>query len=283
MRDAFKNFILAVFSVLFLLGMGWLILHNVAASKPEPHPFPHPVLDALTKGPKPLQVSYRGDTTVAPPNTLEAFKAAPATSILWIDARPTGDGTWIALTQRDLPGDARQWVSYMHDKDVLAVDAGIGTTFAGKGFHLATLSQILTAFPDRMFVINFQDYKEGSKAQIVKTIKDAHAGERSLISSPEDGILRDLREAEPTWLFGTSKAQVTRLVMLSQLLLASSAPMRGDVFVVDPSIALTKLNDRVWAEVVRRNMRSVIAIDASPDAQVWRGRADAVLETRSHP
>jgi glycerophosphoryl diester phosphodiesterase len=281
MRDALKNLVLAVFSVLFLLGIGWLILTNVAYSKPEPRPFPHPVLDALIKGPKPLLISYRGDSTQAPPNTIDAFKAAPKTALLWVDARPTGEGTWIALTDRTLPGDERQWVSYMHDKDVLSVDAGAGTPLAGKGFRLATLAQVLTAFPDRMFVINLQDYKEGGADQIIKVIKDAHAGERALISSPEDGILRDLREAEPTWLFGTSRAQVTRLIMLSQLFLAASAPMRGDVFVLDPSIPLHRLNDRVWAEVERRRMRSVIAIDGADSslATQWKSRADAVVSS----
>lgn len=291
MREALKNFVLSVFGILFLLGIGWLILNNLALSKPEPRPFPHPFLDVLEKGPKPLLVTYRGDTTQAPPNTLEAFKAAPATSILWVDARPTGDGTWIALTEKTKPGDASQWVSYMHDSDVMASDAGFDFTpdggrtypFRGKGFHLVPLAEILKAFPDRLFVINLQDYKEGGAQQIIQTIKDAKAGERSLISSPEDGILRDLREAEPTWVFGTSRAQVTRLIMLSQLFLAASAPMRGDVFVLDPGIELHRLNDRAWAEVQRRKMKSVIAIEGAPKelADLWRSRADAVV-TSSH-
>jgi hypothetical protein len=160
-------------------------------------------------------------------------------------------------------------------------DGGKTFPFRGKGFRIATLSDVLRAFPDRMFVINLQDYKKGGAGQIIKTIKDAHAGERALISSPEDGILRDLREAEPTWVFGTSRAQVTRLIMLSQLFLTASAPMRGDVFVLDPGISLDRLNDRAWAEVQRRKMKSVIAIDGAPKdlADLWRSRADAVVET----
>ncbi len=209
--------------------------------------------------------------------------------MLWVDARPTGEGTWIALSEKTLPGDKRQWVSYMHEADVMKSDAGYDFTpdggktfpFRGKGFKLATLTQVLTAFPDRFFVINLQDYKEGGAGSIIKAIKDAKAGERALISSPEDGILRDLRDLEPTWLFGTSRAQVTRLIMLSQFFLAASAPMRGDVFVLDPAIALSRLNDRVWAEVQRRKMASVISIDGASKelAELWKTRADAVVET----
>jgi glycerophosphoryl diester phosphodiesterase len=289
MRDALKSFVLSVFGVLFLAGIGWLILNNVAASKPEPHPFPHPFLDALEKGPRPLAISYRGNTSVAPPNTIEAFKAAAPTSILWVDARPTGEGVWLAMTEKTLPGDRRQWVSYMHDADVMKADAGYEFTpdggktfpFRGKGFRFATLTEVLKAFPERMFVINFQDYKAGGMTQIIQLIKDAKAGERSLISSPEDGILRDLREAEPTWVFGTSRAQVTRLLMLSQLFLAGSAPIRGDVFVLDPEIPLHRLNDGAWAEVQRRKMKSVIAIDGAPKelGDLWRKRADAIVES----
>jgi glycerophosphoryl diester phosphodiesterase len=286
MKSAIMNFILALFAVLFLCGIGWLIVTNNAYSKPEPHPFPHPFLEALKAGPKPLVISYRGLATNAPPNSLEAFKAAAALGpnvILWIDARPTADGTWIAWSERALPENPRQWVQYMHDTDVEKSDAGFNISkdgtqfpFRGKGFHIAKLVDVLNAFPDRKFVINLQDYEDGGKEQIIKTIIAAKAGERSLIASPEDGILRDLRDAEPTWLFGTSRAQVTRLIMLSQLHLASSAPMRGDVFVLDPTLPLHKFNESSWAEVERRHMSSVIAIDEDVTGE-WRPKADAIV------
>jgi glycerophosphoryl diester phosphodiesterase len=287
MGQAIKNFTLSLFGILFFLGIGWILFTNHALSKPDPHPFPHPFLDALTQGPKPLVIAYRGLTSHAPPNTLEAFKAAAALGpkvILWVDARPTADGHWIAWTDRSLPENPRSWISYMHDDDVAKSDAGFdfsrdaGKTFPfrGQGFHIEKLETILKAFPNRMFVINLQEYEEGGKERIIKVIDDAKAGERALISSPEDGILRDLREAEPTWLFGTSRAQVTRLIMLSQLFLSASAPMRGDVFVWDPLIPLHRINERVWAEVERRKMKSVIAIDEDSGKE-WTKRADAVV------
>lgn len=287
MREALKNFVLSFFGIIFLLGIGWIVLTNRALAKPDPHPFPHPFLEALSHGPKPLVISYRGLTTAAPPNSIAAFRAAAALGpnvIFWVDARPTADGTWVAWTDRSLAEDAHHWVSYMHVADIATADAGFnfskdgGKTFPfrGKGFHVETLEKILTEFPDRKFVINLQDYQEGGKEQIIKAIEGAHASDRALISSPEDGILRDLREAEPTWLFGTSRAQVTRLIMLSQLFLASSAPMRGDVFVWDPLIPLHKMNEKVWAEVARRKMKSVVAIDEDTSKE-WSVRADAVV------
>ncbi len=287
MREALKNFILSSLGIVFLLGIGWIILTNRALAKPDPHPFPHPFLEALSRGPKPLVIAYRGLTSAAPPNTLAAFKAAAAIGpnvIFWVDARPTADGRWIAWTDRSLPENGRSWISYMHEADIAKSDAGFsfsrdgGKTFPfrGQGFHIETLEKILNTFPDRKFVINLQDYEEGGKEQIIKVIESAKASERALISSPEDGILRDLREAEPTWLFGTSRAQVTRLIMLSQLFLASSAPMRGDVFVWDPLIPLHKMNERVWAEVVRRKMKTVMAVDEDQTKR-WATRTDAVV------
>ncbi len=290
MREAFKNFVLAIFAIGFLLGIGWIIASSRALSKPEPHPFPHPFLDVLTKGPKPVVVAYRGLSTQAPPNSKLAFEKAAALGqdvVLWVDTRPSHDRTWMAWTDRALANQTNgsSWIAYTSDADIAKLDAAYKTSFdggktypfRGQGFRIETLKDILTSFPDRLFIINIQDYQEGGKEDIIRVIEEAKAGERSMIASPEDGILRDLREAQPTWLFGTSRAQVTRLIMLSQLFLAAGAPMRGDVFVWDPSEPLSKLNDAVWGEVQRRRMKSVINVDHPTLGALWEKRADAII------
>ncbi len=293
MREAFKNLLLALATVGSLLVLGWIIASSRGLSKPEPHPFPHPFLDALVKGPKPLVIAYRGLSSQAPPNSKLAFQKAAALGpnvILWVDTRPSQDRTWMAWSERTLgeSTDGATWISYTRDADIAKLDAAYKTSFdggktfpfRGQGFHVETLKAILTAFPDRFFVINLQDYQEGGKEDVIKIIQDAKAGERALIASPEDGILRDLRDDQPTWLFGTSRAQVTRLIMLSQLFLAASVPLRGDVFVWDPHLPLEKLNERVWSEVQRRKMMTVIAVDHPTLGAEWARRADAIITSR---
>lgn len=290
MREALRNFVLAVFAIGCLLALGWIIVSSRALSKPEPHPFPHAFLNLLDRPEKPLVIAYRGLSSQAPPNSKLAFEKAAALGpnvVLWVDARPSASGTWMAWTHRSLieDTDGTQWIAAVKDDDLAKIDAAYkfsldgGRTFPfrGQGFHVETLKTILTAFPDRFFVVNLQDYQEGDKERIVQVIQHANAEQRVLIASPEDGILRDLREAQPTWVFGTSRAQVTRLIMLSQLFLAPSAPMRGDVFVWDPTLPLSRLNERMWTEVQRRKMKTVIAVDDSALGLEWAKRADAIV------
>lgn len=293
MRQAIKNFILALFAVGSLVVLGWIIASNRGLSKPEPHPFPHRFLDAFEAGPRPLVVAFRGLSSEYPPNSKLAFEKAAALgpkTVLWVDARPSADGTWMAWSDRSLKEntDGSTWTAYTKDSELAKLDAAYRVTydggktfpFRGKGFHIETLETILTAFPNHLFVINLRDYQEGGKDKILKLLNDTKAGERSLIASPEDGILRDLREAEPTWLYGTSRAQVTRLIMLSQLFLSASAPMRGDVFVWDMAEPVAKLNDRAWHEIQRRKMKSVVAVDDAVLGSEWATRADAIITSR---
>lgn len=291
MLSALKNFVLAVLAVLCLLATGWLILSNRGLSKPAPQPFPHKFLDALEAGPKPLVVAYRGLSSQYPPNSKLAFEKAAALDpklVLWVDTRPSSEGVWYAWSDRSLgaQSDGTTWIAYTKNADLLKLDAAYrfsmdgGTTFPfrGQGFRIETLESILTAFPDRFFVINVQDYQEGGKEQLEALLVKTKAAERALIASPEDGLLRDLREAQPTWLFGTSRAQDTRLIMLSQLFLASAAPIHGDVFVWDPIAPVSKLNDRAWNEIERRKMKSLIATD--DEKSPWATRANAVVTSR---
>ena len=193
----------------------------------------------------------------------------------------------MAWTNRALAEDTngKAWIAYTSDDEIAKLDAAFKVTFdggktfpfRGQGFHIETLKEILTAFPKRFFVVNLQDYQEGDKERIEKVLEESHASERALVTSPEDGILRDLRDDQPTWLFGTSRAQVTRLIMLSQLFLAAGAPMRGDVFVWDPSQPLDKINDRVWSEIQRRKMKTVIGVDDAKLGAIWSQRADAIV------
>lgn len=253
MRNALKNLALAVFAILFLAGIGWMIATNRALSKPEPRPFQNAFYDYLVKAPR----------TIIRGSTVDELKAAPPDAILWIDARPSGEGTWWAMTSRALPEDPRMWVSYLHDSDIEKSNGG----------KFQKLVDLLNAFPSRYFVLNLQDYKEGGKEQIIKFMHDTGAGERSLITSSEDGILRDMREAEPTWIFGISRAQLTRVIMLSQIYLTASAPIKGDVFVWDPGVSIDKMNPSIWAEIQRRHMPSVFP--ASAPSYV---HADALLK-----
>lgn len=289
MRDALKNFVLATLSVLMLLGIGWIVMRNRALSKPLPQPFPHKILEA-TEAHQPLLVALRGDSAHYPPNSKEAFASAAAIDpnlILWVDAYSTGDGELVAWAKKDLSiqTEGKGWVNYENLADLQKLDAGFNISFddgktfpfRGKGYRIQTLREILAAHPDRLFVVNFQDYKEGMRESVSKLFDETKAGERSLVTSAENGILADLREDHPTWIFGTSQAQVTRLLLMSDIFMAFSAPMKGDIFVWDQSSPIKRLTQNAWDEVERRKMKSFITIRKDENVTEWKTKASALV------
>ncbi|RYZ68608.1 MAG: hypothetical protein EOP05_16170 [Proteobacteria bacterium] len=272
-----------------LVGIGGLVIRNRALSKPLSHPFPHKILEATEKS-KPVLVALRGDSAHFPANSPAAFEKAAALNpdlVLWVDVFATGDGHLVAWTNKDLSvdTDGKGWVTYEKLADLQKLDAAFKTTFdggktfpfRGTGVRIQTLSDVLKAHPDRLFVINFQDYKEGMRESVAKVFEETKAGERSLVTSPEDGILRDLRESHPTWIFGTSQAQTTRLLMLADIFIAVATPMKGDIFVWDSNSPLSRLSDRAWAEIQRREMKSFITIRKTDDLGTWKARASALV------
>ena len=289
MRDALKNFVLAVLSVVMLLGIGWIVVRNRALSKPLPQPFPHKIL-AATEANHPLIVALRGDSAHFPPNSKAAFEAAAAVDpnvVLWVDVYSTGDNELVAWSTKDLSQqtDGKGWVNYEKLADIQKLDAGYNISFddgktfpfRGKGFRVELLKDVLSAYPDRLFVVNFIDYKEGMRATVAKIFDETKAGERSLVTSPENGILKDLREDHPTWIFGTSQAQVTRLLLLADIALAVATPMKGDVFVWDSSSPVSRLTDSAFEEVERRQMKSFVTLQKTDNVQDWKKKASALV------
>ncbi len=113
-------------------------------------------------------------------------------------------------------------------------------------------------------------------------IEELDAGNRILITSAEDGILKDMREQKPEWIFGTSQAQGTRLLMFSSVGLEATIPLHGDVFVAVTSEGPRhiQISDTILSEVARRNMKTIAGpyddyarVQADPVAR----RCDAVL------
>ncbi len=121
------------------------------------------------------------------------------------------------------------------------------------------LSDVLTQLRKHRLILSFFGHQPGLLEVIIRDLATNPAMDRALIQSPEDGMLKDLREAQPLWLYGSSQAQVTRLIMLASLGLEMSAPLKGDVFVMtsqDPEAhELERLSDSIIHEIHRREMK----------------------------
>ncbi|HVK62643.1 MAG TPA: glycerophosphodiester phosphodiesterase family protein [Bdellovibrionales bacterium] len=271
MGSALRYFIGVTLVVLLCVASAWVYFRGRALSEAPKRPFDHPLLNRLEKG-GPQLIAYQGASLEFPGNTMPAFEKAASLSpdmMLWVDARPTVDGVLVAFESRDLAAmtEGNGWVQYTTAADLEKLDAGYRFTmdhgqsfpFRGKGLRVLRLQEVLKAFPTHSFVINFRDYKQGMDVAIEKLIEEVGAGDRVLITSTEDGILRDLREQRPQWAFGTSQAQGTRLLMFSSIGLEATIPLQGDVFMAVSSDQPRhiQINDRILNEVRRRKLKVI--------------------------
>jgi glycerophosphoryl diester phosphodiesterase len=252
------------------LFLAWFYLRNNALTKPLRPPMTHAFLESFKA--QPLLIAHCGGSVEAPANTLVAFEKAAALTpdlALWADVRPSKDGTLMVYRDRDLDShtDGKGWVGYTSDDDLAKLDAGFKFknekgeySYRGKGLHILRLQDLLERFPDRRWILNFQDDRPELADGLIKLVEKLKLSDRILIASPEDGLLRDLREKKPMWLFGTSQAQVTRIKMLDSLGLAAVVPLQGDVFIFEASAqrpSLYSLSVSLIEEIHRRKMKII--------------------------
>ena len=260
MVAALRNFAILTFSVLFCLFLVGVYINYKALAEPLKTPYSHPFLQT----PSSRFIAYRGDSSHNPGNSIEALDEAARRgpdTVLWIDIHPKDDGSLAALVN--------------------------GPNGKSDG---ATLKDLLAKYHDQKLILNISGNKPGVIEALIDAVDGAHASERVLVQSPEEGLLRDLREKEPTWIFGTSQAQTTRMKMLASLYLAPTAPIKGDVYVLEWETSGDAssdgqdrdVDDSIVEEVHRRNLKIYIGPVSDPaKAKAFLNRGiDAVMVPR---
>lgn len=257
MRSAIKSLLLICFLVGGLGLFSWVFLRHDDSLHAHKAPLSHPFLAAA---PAHDSVAYHWVPTAAPnhpysPEHLKALSALPEQVVLWIEVRQRLDGTMVAC-----------------DSENEAADAPL-------------LNHVLVGLPKHRLILNFRGNREGSVERFAKIVDETKIAERLLIQSPEDGFLKDLREARPLWLYGTSLAQVTRLIMLSSIGLGTLAPLKGDVLVVEAQNPkehlLDRLSDSIIAEAHRRQMRIYAGPATTEEAlQLWSRGVDGIMSAQ---
>ena len=268
MKSALKSLLAILVSVGLCLFITWVYLRGRALAKPVPEPLDHPFSQSLDS----VVVAHRGGWQERPENTMMALEHAAALSdnvILWVDVRPTKDRTLVLFRDRNLETttNGKGWIGFTPDAELFQLDAGYqfqtsdgSYPYRGQGLKIPTLNEALQKFPNHRWILNFHDYGPGMADVIIKTIKEFKMSDRVLIASPEDGILRDMREKEAMWLYGTSQAQATRMKMMAALGLEPVVPLQGDVFVLETVTkrpSLYSLSDSILKEVHRRKLKII--------------------------
>ena len=261
MKQVVVRFLLLVVAVTIASSFVWLYLIQNGLQK-TPMALDHPFLKG---GQNQEWIAFRGLSRDFPENSMPAFSAAVQAfekAILWVDVQATADGQVVALAQPQTAATTghQGLIGLMDWTEVQKLDAGYSFRdakgdypFRDKGIKVPRLQDLLAQFPNQRFVVHVVDYRPGLDKRLAEVIESGHAADRVLLHSENDGILRDLREQHPVWLFGTSQTQLTQLLSLK---LGPVAPLRGDVMIAPPFWNRTPfLTEAMCAEAHRRHLK----------------------------
>jgi glycerophosphoryl diester phosphodiesterase len=224
MKYPIRQFLVLTWVLLMSVFIAWSVARHRGLDAPVKPPMAHPFLES-----KDFEVIARAPADWTPQTgwTFHDQAAALGNSvILWIDVRPTFSGTLVVA------------------REVAETE------------NAPTLASALERFKQNRLILNFRGYREGIREKVVSVIESVPGTtERLLLQSPEDGFLKDLREAKPTWIFGTSQAELTRLIMLSSIGLESQSPIRGDIAITDDSGIMMRIKEAEVDEIHRRGRK----------------------------
>lgn len=225
MQSAIKSFFISTWLVLIIVFIGWSYARYKGLSTPPKTPLPHAFFTDLNDFSVIAYPKADPNDEIHALALLKEVASQNPSVIIWIDARPRRDGTL-----------------------VIARDEQEAET-------APTLEEALKHFPRHKLILNIRGHRPGLIPTLISLLEKEGVTERTLIQSPEDGFLSEIRKDKPLWVFGTSLAQATKLIMLSSIGLESLSPIRGDVLVIDEERATWRMTDRAFKEASRRGLR----------------------------
>ncbi len=209
---------------------------------------------------KPLLYAHRGAAAELPENTLPSFLRALelGAQALETDAHLTRDGQ--VVLAHDADGQrmcgVRRRVAQCSLSEVQAWDAGFGFVdergrrpFSGQGFRVPTIEELVAAAPGVRLNV---DVKEPALALvIVALLRRLRAQDRVLLASFQSSTLRAIRAAGWEGATGLGQAEVARLALLPERVLARW-PLRGSRAQVPVRAGPVRLGTRAFVERCHR-------------------------------
>lgn len=179
--------------------------------------------------------------------------------VFWLDVRESLDGELILvdpaqskliLTQTNLGPD--KWRGHnLNSYSTSDLQKLIPGT--------AVLKDFIKKYPKQKMIINVVDNIYDIHKKIVQVLDEPESENRFLIQSDTHVILTSIKSLKPLWIFGTSMADIMRLLSFNSVFILPAAPFQGDVFITPLSILDRKvLNTDVISEMRHRNKRIII-------------------------
>ncbi len=185
----------------------------------------------------PLLFAHRGASAELPENTLPAYRRALAcgADVLEMDVHLTRDQH--VVVSHDPSGMRAAGVDSEIRQSTLAQvtswDAGFGfcdangkRPFAGKGYQIPTLEEVLSEFSDQLINVDIKQSTPDMVEPLLALVERQNAAGRVLITSFFARPLRKARRMGYTGPTGMSRAEVARAILIPRML-QRLVPPRG--------------------------------------------------------
>jgi glycerophosphoryl diester phosphodiesterase len=182
------------------------------------------------RGEWPVNVAHRGASTLAPENTIEAFRLAveAGASGLELDVHMTRDGHIVVIHDAtvDRTTNGSGAVSEMTLDELRRFDAGHnfspdgGSTrpYRGRGVWVPTLGEVLEEFPGVAVNIEIKAGTPGIEETVLGILRDANALGRALVVSTPHAIVKRFRKISSGHIStGASRWEIGVFYILSRL------------------------------------------------------------------
>lgn len=185
-------------------------------------------------------MAHRGGASLAPENTMEAFRSAAErweADILELDVRATADGEIVVIhdptVDRTTDGSGR--VGEMTWARIRELDAGHAfvdpegrPSFRGRGVRIPRFEDVLETFPRMRLNV---DVKTPDAARgLVEIVRRHGAQSRVLVAAERERHRASVRDYEGPW--GATRSQIRRFWLLERVGLSALFVSRADVLQV---------------------------------------------------
>lgn len=160
---------------------------------------------------KPIVIAHRGDSKVAPENTLAAFRSAVKARACYVelDARSSANGTLYVLHDKTLDRTTDAKAMFNREKVAIAElpDNLINLLDAGKWFDPRFAGERLPTLAEALDVIQagsmtLLEHKAGTAEAYAKLLRDKQLVGKLVVQSFDWDFLADLHKLQPTQTLG---------------------------------------------------------------------------------
>lgn len=205
-----------------------LLLIAVIASAQDLDEPPHPFTGADGL----LVMAHQGGDGIRPSSTFGAYQHAAelGADVLEIDIHSTADGVLVVIHDAtvDRTSDGTGYVNELTLAELQALDFGYhwptlqdhenppevdGYPYRGQGYSIATLEEILQAFPDHLYNIEIKQITPSITAPLCEMLRDYELTPQVLVASFHQEVIEEFREVCPEVVTSAVESEIRTFLL----------------------------------------------------------------------